>query len=245
MYTEAMDYKKGECLDYTPGVAVTAGQLVKTAGLAAIVAGHDLAAGVKGAAQVTGLVKVRAAAVFGNDGDVVWWDEDGDPVDGDGVAGSGALTTIAADGDFVVGSLAVDLVDDAGEAIVRLNELAPDRPAWVNRLHETVSDNITLDAQDSGKVLHIKTDAKTITLPATATAIDVIIVNDGADGGVSVNISPNANDKIFGVNIAGTENKDLINTKLTAIRGDYVRIVGGDATGFKILERRGTWATEA
>ncbi len=242
MFTETKHYKDGLALDHTPAAALTAGQMLQVAGMAAI-AITDIAASILGAVQITGLIKAAAAAVVGNAGDVVWWDEDGDPVGG--TAGSGAATTIAANGDFAIGSLGAALAAADGEAITRLNEYAPDRPSWPNRVHETVSDDLTLDAEDSGKVLHVDTDAKTITLPATATAVDVIIVNDGADAGVAVNIDPDANDRIFGQNIAGDENKDLINTKTTAIRGDFVHIVGGDAVGYRILEKRGIWATES
>ena len=75
--------------------------------------------------------------------------------------------------------------------------------------------------------------------------MDVIIQNDGADGTVLVAISPNSNDLITGINMAGTDNKDHLNTKATAIRGDWVHLTGNDnATGWVIVGQRGTWATE-
>lgn len=242
LFTEAQHYKDGLALDHTPGSALTAGQLIQVAGLAAM-AITDIAANILGAVQIAGNIAVRAAAVVGNAGDLTYWDEDGDPVGG--TAGSGALTTIASDGDFAVGSLAGALAADDGFAIVQLNKYAPDRPAWPNRMHETLSADLTLDAEDNGKVLHIDTDDKTFTLPVTATAIDVIIVNDGADGAVGISIDPNSNDKIFGMDIGGTNDKDLINTKGTAIRGDWVHIVGGPTDGYRIVGKRGIWETES
>jgi hypothetical protein len=110
---------------------------------------------------------------------------------------------------------------------------------------ESVSDNKTLDVQDTGKAFFVDTDAKTITLPATAVAISVLIVNEGAFGTVAVNVSPNAIDKVMGPDIAGTDNKDLINTKATARRGDLVQLRLGHADGPMVERLVGTWAEEA
>jgi len=116
---------------------------------------------------------------------------------------------------------------------------------WAGWTCETVSDNKTLDVQDTGKAFFVDTDAKTITLPATTTGLKCAIVNVGAYGAVAVNISPNANDKIMGPDIAGTDNKDLINTKATAQRGDFVILQDGHADGYQAEAMKGTWATEA
>lgn len=111
---------------------------------------------------------------------------------------------------------------------------------------ETLSANKTLDAQDTGKTFFIDTDATTTTLPATAVALEgVKIVNLGADGTVAVNVSPAAADKVQGPDLAGTDNKDLINTKATAKRGDYVVLSNGHADGAVVSELVGIWATEA
>lgn len=110
---------------------------------------------------------------------------------------------------------------------------------------ETISADKTLDAQDTGKTFFVDTDAQTITLPATATALDCKIVNIGAFGTVAINVSPAAADKIMGPDIAGTDNKDLINTKATARRGDFVDLYSGHADGYTVRELKGTWAEEA
>ena len=67
----------------------------------------------------------------------------------------------------------------------------------------------------------------------------------GADGAIVINLSPDSNDKFMGPDIAGANNKDLINTKLTANHWDYV-IVGPDVAGngLEVKKIRGTWATE-
>lgn len=113
-------------------------------------------------------------------------------------------------------------------------------------VRETISDNKTLDAEDTGKLFWVDTDAKTITLPAIATGLDgVAIVNGGAFGTVAVTISPNASDKIVAPDITAADDKDLINTKATARRGDFVILGGNDADGNAVLALRGIWAQEA
>lgn len=118
IFSEAINYQEGDFKDYTPSGAKTAGEFVQDGGLAGICA-TAIAANVKGALQVEGFVKGRAAAVTGNDGDLVGWDEDGDPY-GD-TAGIGALTTELRDADFLVGRLRKDLTATDGVAIVELN----------------------------------------------------------------------------------------------------------------------------
>ncbi len=240
---KALYFSDGDTVDYTPSSAATGGTPAQITGGLVGVPGENIAAGIKGSARVKGIHNIVATSAVGNIGDNVWWDADGDPVGG--VSGSGAATTIASAGDFWIGTLAAAHAAAEGRAQVDLNKANPDVPHWPNRVHETVSDDLTLDVEDIGKVLHVDTDAKTITLAAVATGLDVIIINDGADAGVAVNISPDANDKIHGQNIAGTDNKDLINTKTTAIRSDWVHLNGDVATGLSIVDKRGIWATES
>lgn len=111
-------------------------------------------------------------------------------------------------------------------------------------VRETLSANKTLDIEDNGKVFFVDTDAFVITLPAVAVATHCKIVNIGAFGTVAVNVSPNASDKIQGPNLPGTDNKDLINTKATARRGDFITLVAGNADGPFVSELRGIWASE-
>ena len=241
---EAKIHKTGDVVDYTPASALTGGQVVQIDQDRAAVPDNDIAASELSTVRVKGIFEILAAAVLGNVGDVVGWDEDGDPVGG--TAGSGAATTSLVDADFILGSLTAALTATDGKAYVALNEFAPDRPAWANRVHELKSDNYTVDVQDSGKVIHIATDAKTFTLPdcTTCFGLEVIIVNDGADAAVAVNISPAAADKIMGPDIAGTDDKDQINTKTTAKRGDYMHLRSEGTAGWWIIEKRGTWAEE-
>lgn len=131
----------------------------------------------------------------------------------------------------------------AGVVIVEFGEHLVDPYKDTEKL-ELISANKTLDAQDSGKTFFVDTDAVVITLPATTTGLQCKIVNIGAFGGILVSISPQATDKIFGADLAGTDNKDLLNTKATARRGDFVEIKDGHADGYQIVKIKGTWATE-
>ncbi len=72
-------------------------------------------------------------------------------------------------------------------------------------------------------------------------------MNTAADGGALLTISPNASDK-FLVDIAGaagTDNKDIINTKATQSQYDYVHLVGLSSVGWHIQDIRGTWVDES
>jgi len=73
---------------------------------------------------------------------------------------------------------------------------------------------------------------------------NIRVVNAGAFGAVLVTISPNANDMIESVNAAGVDDKDILNTKATARRGDYVDLEYGDANGWVATRIVGTWAKE-
>ena len=128
MNTEGQNYQAGDFLDYTPASVRVAGEIVQAGGLAGMCA-TAIAANALGAAQVRGVIKARAAAVTGSDGDIVGWDEDGDPYGG--TAGTGAVTTKLSDADFLVGSLRKALTATDGEAIVELNNYGPVRKAMV------------------------------------------------------------------------------------------------------------------
>lgn len=109
---------------------------------------------------------------------------------------------------------------------------------------QTKSANYTMTAADSGYATYIDTDAFTITLPATVAGLTYTFVNAGADGAVAITLSPNASDKIQGVGLSAADDKDVVNTKATARKGDMIRIVGDGTDGWLIQEMRGTWARE-
>jgi hypothetical protein len=112
----------------------------------------------------------------------------------------------------------------------------------------------TLAATDCGIVQNVKTSA-TITLPATVVGYYFIIRNagspassalgaaSGANGGVTINVSPNASDKIAGLNFTATDDKDAINTLGNV--GDELQIVGDGVNGWMVTKSQGTWTREA
>lgn len=116
---------------------------------------------------------------------------------------------------------------------------------WGDRVKETLSAATkTLDAQDTGKVIFVTVDS-VVTLPVTATALaNVTLVNAGAFGVAQISVDPNANDKVMGPDIAGADNKDLVNTKATARRGDFVTLTAGHADGYVVNAIKGIWAQE-
>jgi len=169
MNTEAMNYQEGQYLDHTPAAALTAGQIVEAGGRAGM-ASTAIAASAKGAAQVKGVIKVVAAAVDGLKGDVVGWDEDGDPYGG--TAGTGALTTNLVDADFVLGSLVADLAAADGVAYVAMNEYGIDDPVIPGKTCEFMDDFFCFD--DGDDWIDTVSDAGTIE------------VTDGANGILSI-----------------------------------------------------------
>jgi len=70
-------------------------------------------------------------------------------------------------------------------------------------------------------------------------------VNGGSYGTIAVTLSPAAADMILGPDITGADDKDLINTKATAQRGDFVILGGNDADGYAVQALKGTWARQA
>lgn len=108
-----------------------------------------------------------------------------------------------------------------------------------------VSSNTTLAlTTHSGKVVNV-TDTCTLTLPAVA-AMHRYTVRVGAEG-ITVTISPNANDLIAGAGAAntgaGADNKDVIFTNQPA--GSYVVLEYGSADGWAIVESLGTFTFES
>ena len=139
----------------------------------------------------------------------------------------------------------VDRFISSGLAVVSFDTERLSDPWQLYGKREVISANKTLDIEDNGKLFWVDTDAVIITLPAVATPLNCSIVNGGANTTVAVNISPNASDKVQGPDLPGTDNKDLINTKATARRGDFARLTTGDANGAVVEQLRGIWATEA
>lgn len=98
---------------------------------------------------------------------------------------------------------------------------------------------------DSGKTITSTLDGFIATLPSIGTGNTITFVNMADDGQGEFSISPAALD---GVNYAGsnTDDKDLINTKATAKKGDYVTLASLNGTvAWQVVAVRGIWAKEA
>ena len=239
---KAQFYKDGMYRDYTPGSAKTAGTLIAfDDGMIGLV-NQDISASGSDTVRIRGIVKIEQKAEIISAGLPVGFDNNGDSVGG--TAGEGAATALLTAADMVIGHAVYDTVAADTHVYVMLNEFLPSLPYWPNRPYETKSANYTIDLQDAGKVIQVDTDAFALTLTAVAAmvGVDVIVQNIAADGVALVSISPHSDDKVDGQDISGTNNKDLLNTKTTAIQGDWVRILSG--TDWCIAEKRGIWATE-
>ena len=112
----------GKAIDYTPGSAVAAGDVVVQNNLVGI-AKQPIAADALGALAVEGVFDVAKAAVEIEAGKSVYWDADGNPVTGD--AGSGAATTTE-DGNVQMGFSIAAAADTDGTVRVKLQSAAPD-----------------------------------------------------------------------------------------------------------------------
>ncbi len=121
------------------------------------------------------------------------------------------------------------------------------RDPWAGyTVREALTSTKTFDAEDCGKLFWCTGDGTALTLPAIAAGLSgLAIVSGGAFGSQATTIDPNASDMILGPDITGADNKDLINTKATQRRGDYVVLIAGDADGYMVTEMRGIWAREA
>jgi len=117
-----------------------------------------------------------------------------------------------------------------GENPVTINEYPENKAVKI----ETVTVDTTIDATFDGGEVWIATDAKILTLAAACpVGMKVTVRNTGANGAVLVSILPTAGVGIGGRNevINGTSSvltsvaaKKLLNTKATAIKGDYVEL---------------------
>ena len=126
------------------------------------------------------------------------------------------------------------------------------KAGWNENYVQSITASTTLSAGDSGKVFTVATDALVITLPACEAGLKLTFVNTGADGNNIITLSPQATDGIWGtitlagsvVDLGGVANKDLINTKASAIKGDSVTLVS-DGTDWYVTASTGIWAAES
>ncbi len=152
------------------------------------------------------------------------------------------ITFAAGDGNSYVGVISRYVSATQMEVEFRTGE----QDEWGSRLRITKTNDFTLTAAESGKVLYLSTDAKTITVLATAEGLDFIVVNQAAFGTVEIHVDPDGNDLFLagsGV-AANADGEKFSNTKATQQRNDYFKFHYGGATGYRIDGIRGTWLAE-
>ena len=99
----------------------------------------------------------------------------------------------------------------------------------------------TLTAADSGTIYRINVADAVVTLPATEVGLVFGFVVDTVSATTGCSLSPVAADNING----GTDNKDLINTAATDVKGDSVILYGDGDEGWLTISMHGIWAEEA
>jgi hypothetical protein len=98
---------------------------------------------------------------------------------------------------------------------------------------------------DSGKKFSSKLDGMVFQLPAIAAGEVYTFVNVAEDGAAKLSVSPNASDGIM-YRGSNTDDKDVINTKATAQKGDYISLKSSEAgtVAWQVVDARGIWAKE-
>jgi hypothetical protein len=127
---------------------------------------------------------------------------------------------------------------------------------YTRRNQVAITATQSLEEKDAGGDYNVATDALVITLPlieADNLGMEFLFRNTGANGANIITLSPASADGINGristaaadSTAGGVVNKDWINTKATAKKGDYVRIKAVALTTWFIEEGQGVWASEA
>jgi hypothetical protein len=119
-----------------------------------------------------------------------------------------------------------------------------------NTAREVWSANQITAAADNGKIIYVDTDAVVVTLLAVAggayAGYTITLVNIAGAGVALVSGDFNAADLMAGGcgKAADADGHQIRNTKATARRGDFVKLVSNGGTGFNLVAMRGTWAME-
>ena len=113
----------------------------------------------------------------------------------------------------------------------------------------TVTGDTTLAFATHSNRPTIATAATVFTLPAISggTLGQTFWLINGAADGTLMTVSPDSDDMFIWdvAGAGGTNDKDIVNTALTAKKGDYIKLKFGDSDGWVITEMGGTWIDEA
>ena len=127
---------------------------------------------------------------------------------------------------------------------------------YVQASQKTIAATADVLAGDAGIDHNVATDALVLSLPlieAGNLGMTYLFRNTGADGNNIITLSPNALDSINGTiaNAAadsvasGVVDKNFVNTKASANKGDYVILRAVALTEWYIIGGVGIWASEA
>lgn len=107
-----------------------------------------------------------------------------------------------------------------------------------------VADYTVVISADSGKSFVSQLDGIIYTLPPIAIGNTVTFYNAAPNGSAALNISPDASDGIT-YDGSSTDGRDLINTKATAKKGDFVTLASLDGViAWQVVASRGIWAKQ-
>lgn len=232
---EAIFVQCGESIDYTPSSAVVAGKVVQMGGFIGVTKA-PIAASIMGALAIAGIF---AFAKSGSAGPTF---EKGDPIHF--TVATGLASRAGGSGTIFLGNC----TEAAGASDTTVKgKLAPHNlPAWlVGKKWEDVDisgGSKTLDVEDVGKVMNVTVGHATnvVTLPATGAQFRSFAIRCGASG-QRIAVSPNASDKIFGPDIPGVDDTDMILAAATSQMGDYLAIGAAGVDGYAIDGRQGTF----
>lgn len=235
---------EGESVDYTPGSAVAAGEIVSLKGLVGI-ATTAIAASAKGSLAIRGIFAVPKKDEAFAAGLPVWFDANGDPKVG--TAGTGAATQIGGDAqaaaDVLLGTCVVAAAAADEFVYVDINVFRPSIPTFAGAARITKTTG-NAAATESGVCYDCTADNTVVTLPATAVGLEFTVMNMAADGGAKVSVDFQSGDKsLGGLGVAaGGDGYQIDNTKATAKKGDFITFVADGTDGYRIKAMRGTWA---
>ena len=165
---QATFVQEGQSIDYTPGSAKSAGDVVVRGTRLVGITKSPIAASVLGALAVTGVFDVVKDNSDISDGDPLYWDADGDPVVG--TTGSGAFSSNASLGPFAGYALEAAGV---GVGTVRMHLQSIDGQAAVARANLTQDDLAAYDIDFTSMRVH---DARQTNLPGTAANDDMAVI---------------------------------------------------------------------
>lgn len=116
---------------------------------------------------------------------------------------------------------------------------------------ESKTANYTVLVSDNGKTFDSSLDNMVFTLPPTQNGLRYRFVNKAAAGQAKMNISPDANDMIIGtftlaasvVTLTGVDDTDIINTKVSETKANWVELTADGDAGWYITGSAGIWAS--